>query len=100
MKLYPDTPVYPQSIDHDVNGTLRCSDEIGYGPRSGIDVLTLAALEFAKVHLAELIDHKHGCTEPMRNIEVEAAVRGWETAELWVAASARQQGNRPAGNPG
>lgn len=86
MKIDAFAPAYPQSIARDVNGDLRCTDEPGYGGRMGMDIITVAALEFAKVHLAELIDHKRGCAEPMPEIHAEAARKGWEAAVKFVAA--------------
>lgn len=86
MNLDAFSPVYPQSIATDANGDLRCSDELGYSGRTGMNILTAASLEFTKVWLAELIGRKN-MAEPVPQITQEAAIRGWEAAITWCACS-------------
>lgn len=85
MNLDGQCPAFPQSLAVGPCGDVYSSADPGYG-HAGMDITTLAALEFTKVHLADLMQQH--CGESAVSREIEACVRGWETAGHFVAAAA------------
>ena len=85
MKIEATAPAFPQSLSLDSCGDLRASDEPGYC-RSGMDLRTLASLEFAKIHLAAILADKT-INEPFVDRMTEACLRGWEMAKIWADTS-------------
>lgn len=78
-------PVHPVEIQSDGNGGLTGyqTGHIG-GWHVGMTIRELAAIEFTKAHLADLMAVKDVASVSIR--VVEAVTRGWRTADEWMEA--------------
>ncbi len=78
-------PAFPVEVQSDGNGGLRGyqTSHVG-GWQVGLSIRELAAIEFTKVHLADLMAAK--CTEGTDSRIKEAVTRGWRTADEFIHA--------------
>lgn len=77
-------PVYPVLVQGDgQGGTAGLQTGATSGWHTGISLKELAALEFTKVHLANLMAVE--CNESSDERIREAVTRGWLSADQWLA---------------
>lgn len=78
-------PVSPVQVEYDRNGDIQGIQTMHCGGwETGLSIRELAAIEFTKVHLADLMSAK--CNENTTSRIREAVLRGWKTATEFIEA--------------